>query len=195
MKSIAFFDFDGTLIKKDSFLSFIIFSKGYLNFFLAGVWFTPQVIIAGIFGFDKGKVKERWFSYHFKGVNKEAVNKLGDSFSKHLQDSGAVRMELLSIVKDLQNKGIECIIVSASLDIWIKPFSKSYEMAYICTQAEYINNRLSGKFLGKNCNGEQIKIRINENYKLEEYDRIIVYGDSSGDKEMMSLANEKYWIK
>jgi HAD superfamily hydrolase (TIGR01490 family) len=195
MKSIAFFDFDGTIIRRDSFPAFIIFSRGYIKFTLAAIWFIPCVIIARIFNQDQGKVKEKWFSFHFKGEDRAIMENQAADFIRFLQNSGTIRENIISTIKDFQKSGIPCVIVSASPDIWIKPFSNQYQMDYICTEVEINDEILSGRFRGKNCKGAEKKIRINKKYNLQDYDRIIAYGDSSGDNEMMSLATEVNWIR
>jgi phosphoserine phosphatase len=35
--------------------------------------------------------------------------------------------------------------------------------------------------------------RIKENYKLEKYNKIYGYGDSSGDKDLLALADESFY--
>ena len=58
---------------------------------------------------------------------------------------------------------------------------------------EIKNGKLTGKFSTKNCFGIEKVNRIKEKYNLSEYNVIYAYGNSSGDKEMLSIANEKYY--
>lgn len=195
MKSIAFFDFDGTVSRSDTFPAYIIFTKGYLSFILASLLFVPRLIYSKIFNSDQGKIKERWLAYHFKGVKKKTLSEWADQFVKHLHESGGFRSDMVKTIKSLQKENIECVIVSASPDLWIASISRSLQMAYICTELEFKEDKFTGKFSKPNCKGPEKENRIKEKYNLSEYSRIIVYGDSSGDEEMMALATEKHWIK
>lgn len=194
MKSIAFFDFDGTITKSDSFPKFIIYAKGYIKFACAAAFFVPKVVLASLLKKDTGKIKEEWFSFHFKGMKEENLKSLGNSFSLELKKKNRFRYNILDTIKELRDSGSEVIIVSASLNIWIDPFSQSLQMNYICTELEFKDGYFTGRFSTPNCKGEQKRIRIENKYNISEYERVIVYGDSSGDTEMMALATEPHWV-
>ncbi|HEU5146872.1 MAG TPA: haloacid dehalogenase-like hydrolase, partial [Chryseosolibacter sp.] len=55
------------------------------------------------------------------------------------------------------------------------------------------NKHLTGKILGRNCYGDEKVCRIKEEFDLPSFERIIAYGDSSGDREMLQLANESHY--
>ena len=195
MKSIAFFDFDGTISRSDSFPAFITYTKGYTNFIWASLRFIPLLILSKLLNGDQGEIKEKWLEYHYKGTNKERLNQWAENFNQYLHESGSLRNEMLQTIRNLQKENIECVIVSASPDIWIDSISRSLKMDYICTELEFKDGIFTGKFSRPNCKGIEKKNRIIEKYVLSDYSRIIVYGDSSGDNEMMELATEKHWIR
>jgi len=195
MKSIAFIDFDGTLLRNDSFPLFLIYNKGILLFLFSALLFVPQIIIAQLLNTDKGKIKEKWLRFHFKGLEEEKLKIIGDEFAKYIISSGKLRTGLLTEIKRLKTTGTECIIVSASPDLWIGPISISLDLDYICTELEFSDGRFSGRFKTPNCKGIEKKTRILKKFDLANYSHIISYGNSSDDLEMMSLANEQYWIR
>ncbi|GAG97863.1 unnamed protein product, partial [marine sediment metagenome] len=47
--------------------------------------------------------------------------------------------------------------------------------------------------LPRNCYGIEKVNRVQETYTLSQYEYIYAYGDSHGDKEMLSIANERYY--
>ncbi|MBK7669085.1 MAG: HAD-IB family phosphatase [Sphingobacteriaceae bacterium] len=81
-------------------------------------------------------------------------------------------------------------IVSASLDIWIRPFCEKHGIDYLCTEIEYVNGISTGKLLTPNCNGAEKAVRIKQRYNLTDYSSIIAYGNSSGDKAMFDLTTQ-----
>ena len=55
-----------------------------------------------------------------------------------------------------------------------------------------IDNFLTGKFQGKNCFGPEKVSRIKNKFDLKKVKKIYAYGDSTGDSEMLELADYKY---
>jgi HAD superfamily phosphoserine phosphatase-like hydrolase len=92
-----------------------------------------------------------------------------------------------------KEQGNKVVIVSASMECWLKPWCDKHNLELIATKIEIKEDVLTGKFLTKNCHGIEKVNRINKIYVLSEYDYIYAYGDSSGDRELLSLANEKFY--
>lgn len=74
-------------------------------------------------------------------------------------------------------------IVSASVDIWLLSFAKRECVKLICTQWDFSKSC----FKTPNCNYAEKKNRIISEIDLDNYDSILVFGDSAGDKAMYSL--------
>ena len=196
MKTLILCDFDGTLFKKDSFPLFIKFHHGILKLYFGYFIFSPLIILYYLNLFDGGKLKQKMFSYYFKNFTKTKLEQLGEQFcNKVLLKDELINKDLLKTLTELKNKGAEISIVSASLDIWIKPLSDHFNYTNICTEVNYINNIYQGDFLTKNCNNIEKKIRVMQRYDLSLYKEIIAYGDSNGDKYLMELATSKNWVK
>ena len=84
-------------------------------------------------------------------------------------------------------------MVSASLDSWVKEWCLKQGIETICSILETKNGIITGKLGRGDCNGIEKAKRIREKFELEEYDKVIAYGDSSGDKEMLDLADIAYY--
>ncbi len=61
----------------------------------------------------------------------------------------------------------------------------------IATKLEVKNYKITGNYSGNNCSGQEKVRRIKENFNLSDFDLIIAYGDSRGDREMLELADNK----
>jgi HAD superfamily phosphoserine phosphatase-like hydrolase len=85
--------------------------------------------------------------------------------------------------------------VSASLDIWVKPFADKYGVSCLCTETQYINGKCTGKFETPNCNGLEKANRIRQRYDLAQYNEVIAYGNSRGDAAMFDLAAKTVYIR
>jgi phosphatidylglycerophosphatase C len=100
-----------------------------------------------------------------------------------------IRPSALSILKIHQQKGDRILLVTASAAAWIKAWADQYDIEILATTWEVKNNVLTGKISGKNCFGAEKRVRISNHVSLEEFTEISAYGDSSGDTEMLAMAN------
>ena len=83
------------------------------------------------------------------------------------------------------------VVVSASPENWVKSWSVSMGIHCIATKLEVKNYKITGNYSGNNCSGQEKVRRIKENFNLSDFDLIIAYGDSRGDREMLELADNK----
>jgi HAD superfamily hydrolase (TIGR01490 family) len=111
------------------------------------------------------------------------------------------REELPKIVRKIARERIEwhkqrgdtVVIVSASIDLWLKDWCKAQQVDLIATTLEVKDGRISGRFLTKNCNGREKVRRIEERFNLSDFDYTYAYGDRPGDRPMLAIANERYY--
>jgi len=91
--------------------------------------------------------------------------------------------------------GHDMLILSASMENWLMPFARYLEIDRVeGTQLEVSpDGRLTGKFLSKNCYGEEKVIRLRSRLPNREEFHLIAYGDSRGDKELLNYADEAFY--
>lgn len=189
--SLALFDFDGTLTKRDTLFDFIIYSVGFPKTIL-GIILLPILISYKIGLYDNQKAKEKVIAYFFKGWDAKKFAEAGSDYSKNrlpkiLKASGIDRL------KWHINNGHDVAIVSASIEEWIVEWTNKLDIRLIATQLRKKEGILTGQFKTKNCHGAEKVNRIKELYNLNEYEYIYAYGDTSGDKEMLELADQSFY--
>lgn len=188
MKKLYLFDFDGTLTYKDTmflYLKFYNSSKFNIQF----IKHIPLFILLKLKLADAEKVKKNFISSILKGQSKAKIEKKSQEFFDEYYPE-IFRENALEFIENMDRETTKSYIVSASLDIWVKPFSDKLEMTLLATKAEFVNDIFTGKFIGKNCNGPEKVHRILNAIGDQKYDKIIAFGDTSGDKEMLDWANE-----
>ena len=104
-----------------------------------------------------------------------------------------IRPGALAEIARLKNLGFEIVVISASAGNWLSGWTDQYGLQLVATKLEVKDGLLTGKIEGKNCHGEQKVICIREKWKLSDYDEVLAYGDSSGDKPMLALANRSFY--
>ena len=190
--TITFFDFDGTITKKDSILKFVRYAVGKWNYRFGLLILSPILLAYKLKIIPNHIAKEKLISHYFKGCDSILFRNIGNKYSKEQIDK-ILRPKALEKIKWHQDKGHKVVIVSASMECWLSGWCEKNKLELIDTKLEVMNNRITGKFSTKNCYGIEKVNRIKENYNLEYYDVIYAYGDSKGDKEMLSIADKKYY--
>lgn len=192
MKHLALFDFDGTITRKDTFIEIIRFKVGTAKL-LAGMARLAPVLVAYKLKLIKNwRAKEIMFGYFFKGTPVDEFLRLGVDFSRTALPR-IIRPSALARIREHQAAGDDIFIVSASAAEWIKPWSDQFGIKVIGTSWEVVDGKITGKIKGRNCYGPEKKVRILERVVPSEYDVVSVYGDTSGDREMLTLATDKYY--
>lgn len=188
MKKLYCFDFDGTLTYKDTmflYLKFYNASKFRMQF----IKHIPLFTLLKLNLLDAEKVKKSFISSILKGQSKAKIEKKSQEFFDQYYPD-IFRENALDFIKNIDYSQTDCYIVSASLDIWVKPFAEKFKMNLIATKAEFKNDIFTGNFVGKNCNGLEKVNRIKEEISAKKYDKTIAFGDTSGDQQMLDWANE-----
>ncbi len=189
---LALFDFDGTIANEDTFIEFIKYTFGFKRSIWEFIKLSPFIILYLLRIISIGKLKEIIITHFFKGYLEEDFKRLALDFAlqkmpQFIKQSAIKRLEWHKKRDDY------IIVVSASIDYWLEAWCKLYDIELIASKLEIKNKRITGKFIGKDCNGEEKVRRIKQSLKLASFKYIYAYGNSNGDKPMLELADEKYY--
>ena len=197
MRKIVAFDFDGTLTTKDTLLAFIRYAKGSTGFWLGFLRYSPLLVLMKLGLYPNYKAKQKVFAHFFKGMTLEAFDALCQRFAsdnRHL-----LRPQALEALNKAISEGAEVVIVSASIDNWVQPFFEGVRregvrsIQVIGTQIEVEEGVLTGRFLTKNCYGQEKVNRIRALFPNRQDYHLTAYGDSRGDQELLAFADESHY--
>ncbi len=191
MKKLYCFDFDGTLTYKDTMFMYLRFYDP-VKFRLQFLKHIPLFILLKLKLAETEKVKKSFIGSVLKGQTREKIEKKSRQFFERYYP-GIIRENALDFIKNIDRENTKSLLVTASLDIWAKPFAEAFEMQLVATRAEFRDEVFTGNFIGKNCNGEEKLIRIKAEIINDKYDKIIAFGDTSGDRPMLAWANEGHY--
>ncbi|WP_304344630.1 HAD family hydrolase [Chryseobacterium koreense] len=191
MKKLYLFDFDGTLTYKDTMFLYLKFYDP-LKFNFQFIKHVPLFILLKLKLANAEKVKKSFISSILKGQRKSRIEEKTKKFFENYYPE-IIRENALEFIKNRKSENTESYIVSASLDIWVKPFAEKLGMNLLATQAEFRDEIFTGNFLGRNCNGIEKVSRIKEAINGKKFDKIIAFGDTSGDRPMMDFADESHY--
>ena len=189
---LALLDFDGTITKDDSLIKFIRFVVGDIKFISGMMVIFPTIAAYKLKIIPNYKAKQYMLSYFLRGMSEEKFLQLAREYSlNHIKL--ILRPKAMEKIAWHKAQGHTVVIVSASIESWLKPWCDENQLDLIATKLEIKEGVVTGKFLTKNCYGIEKANRVREVYNLNDYDRIYTYGDSRGDKELLALADECFY--
>lgn len=191
MKKLYCFDFDGTLTTKDTMFLFFKFYNAR-KFRIQFLKYIPLFIFMKLKLLNVEKVKKSFVASILKGESRGNLEKKAQLFFEAFYPD-IIRPNANDFLQKIDTENTDMIMVTASLDIWTKPFAEHWNMKLLATKAKYTNDVFTGKFETPNCNGKEKIVRIKTEIKDKKYDKIIAFGDTMGDRPMLEWANEGHY--
>lgn len=191
---IAAFDFDGTLTHRDSLLPFLHFANGTLatlkNIFLE----TPHLVLYTLGYLGRQTLKEAFLTRFLGGRNQQEIQSLAEQFAKQILPK-MVRPKGLERIQWHNNQGHRCILISANLDIYLKPWSRMNGFHdTIASLVDFSDEGLvTGRLMGLNCRGPEKVHRLTELLGSRDKYILYAYGDSEGDRELLNIADYPFY--
>lgn len=189
MKQIVAFDFDGTLTTKDTLIEFIRYACGTRAFLFGFLRYVHPLVLMKLGLYPNYKAKQKVFAHFFEGMKIEEFDGLCQRFAKDNQH--LLRPKGVEAIQQAMDEGAEVLIVSASIDNWVREMIT--DPVIIGTQIEIKDGLLTGRFLTKNCYGQEKVNRILALYPHRSEYHLTAYGDSRGDKELLAFADESHY--
>ncbi|MCF9045379.1 HAD-IB family hydrolase [Acinetobacter nectaris] len=190
--SLALFDFDGTLYLRDSFTRFIFYVLKSRYVFKKGVALIPWVQKYYLNLYPAPKMRKKLFYTMFEGFDSAHVEADGKNYAKTLlADLNPI---LWAQLKQHQELGHRVVLVSASIDLYLKPLCDLLGIDLICTKTEVMNGHLTGLYISEDCSGEEKKIQVLKSYPRDEYGSIYAYGNTHEDLAMLSIADFPFMV-
>lgn len=191
-KTLVLFDFDGTITFKDTFLEFIKFTHGKARFYAGFSILFPFLLLYKLGIISNYKAKEIVLSWYYKGKTLQYLQEKGKAFAEQKLPQ-LIRPLALKKIQEYKAQQFEIVIVSASIKEWLEAWCQIQQIPLISTELEVKNNKITGKLATANCFGAEKVRRVEQNYNISSFDRIIAFGDSKGDKEMLAISNEAHF--
>lgn len=182
---IAAFDFDGTLICGDSFFLFARHVVGRWRLWMVLLRSFPELVCLKMGWKSNSEAKEKIFGRLYRGRTWTSLQEKARTFSPKVNKP--IYDKMCSHVAE----GDEVVIVTASLDVWMRQWAERNGVKLCCTETEIDSNGcITGKFSTPNCYGEEKPRRLLQLYPCRDEYYLIAYGDSAGDEAMFTIADE-----
>ena len=190
---LVLFDFDGTLTTKDSLGEFIKFAVGKPTYYFKLALFSPIFFLYKTKLMDNSYAKELLFRLYFNNINEDEFRAVATEYGQTTIND-ILREEIYAkFLKHIED-GDKVLIISASMRCWLLPFANKHKVDLLSTELAFENKKFTGHFATKNCHGQEKLNRVQKHLNLDDYETITTYGDSSGDNEILAIADVKVKI-
>ncbi len=191
---VAAFDFDGTLTRRDTLLPFLLHTLGAAAVARHALVLSPTLAGYALGLIDNGVAKERVLVHCLAGMRIDELQQGAERFAALILP-GLLRHESLQRLDWHKQQGHRCVVISASLDLYVQPWAiKAGFDDVIATHLETREDgHVTGKLSGANCYGIEKVRRLEALLGAREGYSLYAYGDSRGDKELLSSADYPYY--
>lgn len=186
-KTVAAFDFDGTITTRDTFVPFLDRAFGKTAVRLAALSLAWAGIKVGLRLSNRDQFKALIVAKLFTN---EPIERLQRVAQEHAQAITAwYRPAALERIRWHREQGHRLVMVSASLGLYLEPVAAALGFDdLLCTRLSTQGAFFDGQFVAGNCRRAE-KVRQLESLlgSLAAYE-LYAYGDSAGDTEMLNAA-------
>jgi phosphatidylglycerophosphatase C len=194
LPGVAAFDFDGTLARRDTMVPFLVAAAGWPRLTLATAVSCPALLRGG-----RDQLKLAAVARLFRGWHQDRFDDEGRRYAATLVE--LLRPELVERLRWHQEEGHAVVLVSASLATYLRPLAAELGIDDVlavdlaCGPAGALTGEVVG---GVNCRGPhkvtRLRAWLDARYGVDAPVELWAYGDSSGDEELLALADHPTWI-
>jgi len=195
---LAVFDFDGTLTTADSLGAFLHRHLGTAGWSWALLRQSPILLGYALRLVSNHHAKAALLQHTLAGASQLALEQSAERvvqewLPRHLNTWA------LGELQGHQQAGHTCVLLSASLDIYLNAVAKALEIPHlICTGLDMHEGHCTGRLSTPNCHGEEKWRRLQAWFAQQERPRetweMHAYGDTRGDVPVLRQADQA-WLR
>lgn len=188
--NLALFDFDGTVSEGDTYSPFMHSVSDASRIRRGRIVLAPWVagyklgLVSGL------RTRSRVSHFVLQGRTVAEIEAAGERYAHDVLPS-VLRTQSMDRIAWHQAQGDRVVIVSASLDVYLRPWCLVHGLDVICSELESRDGVLTGRYRGGDCAGPAKARRIRERYRLATFPRIYAYGNTREDHAMLALAHHR----
>jgi phosphatidylglycerophosphatase C len=189
---LALFDFDGTITQGETFAGFVRATAGRRRRALGTVLLAPYVLAYRLGWLSGEHVRRRVVAFALRGRSEQQVRRDG---ARHALEvvAAQVRPQAVERIAWHRARGDRVVVVTANLDLFVAAWCQAQGLEYISSRLESRDGRLTGRYLGRDCCGEEKPRRVRERIDVSAYAQVHAYGDTEEDRPLLAMAHRRHY--
>jgi len=184
--TVAAFDFDGTITRKDTLGPYLEQLVGRRRFLAALVATVPWLVRAAFSRDARDVAKERLLSRCVRGVPEEEAARVAASYAPTI----ALRDDVVAMLRGHVDAGSVVVLVSASPSLYVREAATLLGATdVVATDLEARDGVLTGRYATPNCRAEEKGRRLQAWLSTRGDVELYAYGNSVDDEPMLALAD------
>ena len=197
-RTVAAFDFDGTLTQRDTLVPFLMRVRGRSPVLRALAAQSTTLLRTAAGRESRQRAKEALLIATVHGWWVDELRPVAQEYAAHIVTT-QLRPDRLARLRWHQEQGHDVLIVSASPELYVQPVGELLGCtAVLATRLEVDRRgRVTGRLFGDNVRGAE-KERLLREWLGPEHPKgttLYAYGDSEGDAEMLAMADVPTLLK
>lgn len=132
----------------------------------------------------------------FEDHSESVIHRIAEAYNQRLRD--AFKPEVVDKLRELQRAGYEISLVSAGLDVYLRPFAASLNAKLICTVlAKDAHGIYTGRVDGIDCLGEGKVAKVKREmggFETVDWEDSSAFGDSASDIPILSMVGNAWAV-
>ena len=138
--------------------------------------------------------KEKIVTILLKGLNSERIEEIILKFYQ-ANFPNLLNSEIIELINSEKQKGNHIIIITSNIQVFVNPIKKILPVNDVfATKVEVLDKIIGEKIVGENCSGKVKAEILNKCKQKYNPEKVIAYGDSKGDFDMLNNAEEGYLL-
>jgi len=193
LPTVAAFDVDGTITTRDCVVPFMRRVTGARRI-APRLGVRPDRLVPVLARRDRDRLKALAAAAAFRGQRYEDLCVAGASFAEMVHERW-LRSDTLETLRRHREYGDRTVLVSASFEVYLRPLAGLLGVdEVLATRLAVRDGIATGALDGANCRGPEKVARLHGWLGDRSTVRVVAYGDSAGDREMLADADEAHWV-
>ncbi len=175
-------------------MPFLIFLKGRWKASWLFLSILPYLLLFPLRIISRQAAKEKILTRFLRGMPIQVLREKADKYVA-LRLGRLVHPEAVRAIQWHQQQGHRCVIVSASIDLYLDPWANQMGFDGVLGSRLEVDSHglVTGKLNGENCWGEEKVHRLMEWLGGKKDVYLYAYGDSCGDHAMLAFADNPHY--
>lgn len=184
---LVLFDFDGTLTTVETFPLFVRAAASTWRVRLGGLLLAPLVLAYRAGAVPGTTVRAAIVRLAFSGMTRDAFEAKAGAFAAERFPT-LLRPAMVARLRAHREAGDQVIVVSGNFEALLRPWCEAEGVELLASALECRGGRLTGRYAGPQCAGEEKARRVRAFVGAWTRDAIEAHGDTVEDLPMLAMA-------